>query len=275
MNEKKIEEIIALYGEQKFQKELENLCKKIEKTLNEFVKEHNSEDDYKIKDKVVSRIKSSHSLREKLKRKNYFSKDMKNKSAEKIFYELKNKLKDLIGFRINCYFKKDEKIVFYELKEYLINCGFEIHEDILKPEIGPEILKMYCSEERNSIKFEIQVKSLFHDVWGEVDHKIIYKARGYDSRLTFINQVIESLWRIIEGADNQLSCIFQSNVNEEKTKQELFYIITNDGMDDKILSKHYGNFFSLLSRTNKYMDYINEYIGFSLLNKEEKFKKRI
>lgn len=276
MNEKKIDEIINLYKNQDFQKNLENQCKEIENKLNDFVKNYNTdiEDNSKIKDKVISRIKSSQSLREKLKRKNYFSKDMENKETEIIFDELKNKLKDMIGFRINCYFKKDEQVVFNSLKTYLEELEFEINDDTIKPAIGPKILKMYCSKKGYSIKFEIQVKSLFHDVWGEVDHKIIYKARGFDSRLVFINQVIESLWGIIEGADNQLSCIFQSNVNEVKTKQELFYTITSGGMEDKILYKHYSNFFSLLERTSNYMEYINQYLGYSLLNKDDKFKKK-
>lgn len=276
MNEKKIDEIINLYENQDFQKNLENQCKEIENKLNDFVKKYNTdvEDNSKIKDRVISRIKSSQSLREKLKRKNYFSKDMENKKTEIIFDELKNKLKDMIGFRINCYFKNDEQEVFDSLKTYLEELEFEINDDPIEPLIGPRILKMYCSKKGYSIKFEIQVKSLFHDVWGEVDHKIIYKARRFDSRQDFIEQVIESLWRIIEGADNQLSYIFQSNVNEVKTKQELFYTITSGGMEDKILHKHYSNFFSLLKQTSDYMEYINQYIGYSLLNKKDNFKKK-
>jgi len=81
-------------------------------------------------------------------------------------------------------------------------------------------------KEKLDFNFEIQVKSLLHDVWGEVEHKIIYKAREYDSRLAFKKQLIESLWKIIEGTDEQLIKIFESRGDEQKTKKELFYIIT-------------------------------------------------
>ena len=66
---------------------------------------------------------------------------MENKETEIIFDELKNKLKDMIGFRINCYFKKDEQAVFNSLKTYLEENLAVKEKDSDIPETGMAVLK--------------------------------------------------------------------------------------------------------------------------------------
>lgn len=274
MDEQVINKIIDLYKKEEFQTKLEKQRNDIESELDNFVKRLSNEPNYnkKIKEKVVSRIKTSDSLCEKLKRKNYFSEEIVNSSPSEALNLLKSKIRDLIGFRINCYFKEDEKVIFNELKSYLINYGFKVHIDQDPQKNGHPIFKMHCSKEELDFNFEIQVKSLLHDVWGEVEHKIIYKARDYDSRLAFKKQLIESLWKILEGTDEQLIKVFESKGDEQKIKKELFYMITSKGKSNEILAQHYDNFFILTECASNFIESIDEYIGYYLLKKKNDFK---
>ena len=274
MDEQVINKIIDLYKEEEFQSKLGKQRNDIESELDNFVKRLSNEPNYnkKIKEKVFSRIKTSDSLCEKLKRKNYFSEEIVNSSPSEALNLLKSKIRDLIGFRINCYFKEDEKVIFNELKSYLINYGFKVHIDQDPQKNGHPIFKMHCSKEELDFNFEIQVKSLLHDVWGEVEHKIIYKARDYDSRLAFKKQLIESLWKILEGTDEQLIKVFESKGDEQKIKKELFYMITSKGKSNEILAQHYDNFFILTECASNFIESIDEYIGYYLLKKKNDFK---
>jgi Uncharacterized protein conserved in bacteria len=276
MDEQVINKIIDLYKKEEFQTKLEKQRNDIESELDNFIKRLSNEPNYnkKIKEKVVSRIKTSDSLSEKLKRKNYFSEEIVNSSPSEALNLLKSKIRDLIGFRINCYFKEDEKVIFKELESYLIDKSFQVDIDQDPQKNGHPIFKMHCSKEKLDFNFEIQVKSLLHDVWGEVEHKIIYKAREYDSRLAFKKQLIESLWKIIEGTDEQLIKIFESRGDEQKTKKELFYIITSKKKDDEKLAQHYDNFFMLTERVSGFIDDLDKYIGHYLLKDEINFKPK-
>ena len=51
-------------------------------------------------------------------------------------------------------------------------------------------------------------------------------------------QLIESLWKILEGTDEQLIKIFESKGDEQKIKKELFYIITSKKRDNEKLAQH-------------------------------------
>ena len=276
MDEQVINKIIDLYKEKEFQSKLEKQRNDIESELDNFIKELSNKANYnkKIKEKVVSRIKTSESLSEKLKRKNYFSEEIINSSPSEALNLLKSKIRDLIGFRINCYFKEDEKVIFEKLKSYLINKSFQVDVDQDPQKNGHPIFKMHCSKKKLDFNFEIQVKSLLHDVWGEVEHKIIYKAREYDSRLAFKKQLIESLWKILEGTDEQLIKIFESRGDEHKTKKELFYIITSKKKDDEKLAQHYDNFFMLTECVSGFIEDLDKYIGHYLLKDEINFKPK-
>ena len=147
MDEQVINKIIDLYKEEEFQSKLGKQRNDIESELDNFVKRLSNEPNYnkKIKEKVVSRIKTSDSLCEKLKRKNYFSEEIVKSSPSEAINLLKSKIKDLIGFRINCYFKEDEKAIFKELESYLIDKGFQVDVDQDPEKNGDPFFKMHCS----------------------------------------------------------------------------------------------------------------------------------
>ena len=105
-----INKIMNAFIDEKFQIELQNKRVEIEKILRDYIKELSRK---KVSKEVNSRIKSEESLREKLKRKDYINQwginNSDNKEIQQIICE---KLPDLIGFRMNCYFKEDEKNIF-------------------------------------------------------------------------------------------------------------------------------------------------------------------
>ena len=267
--------IIDSFQNEDLQSKLRNQRDDIECQLDEILESYNSDDGLKnkIKAKSVSRIKTSGSLFEKIKRQNYLSGRMEISNSDDAIDFLKKNLNDLIGFRVNCYFKIDEEIVFNRLVEDLRNNNFQVVIDRKPQKNGHEICKMHCFKPEYDFKFEIQVKSLLHEVWGEVEHRLIYKAREYDTSSDLQENIIKGLWKILEGTDEQLFQMSKKRVEKDKTKKELFYIITSEGKNDEILAKHYSNFFELTKNVHDFIDSLDDYLGYCLL-KQDSFKPK-
>ena len=189
----KIDKIVEVYSNKSFQKIIQQKLDEIESILNEFVQ---NESNFKISKKIVSRIKDKDSLREKLSRKNYIEDWQIDTSSDKnIQVSICKQLPDLIGFRINCYFKNEEKPIWQKLNGYLRekeNIEVEENPNIIQKN-GHKIYKTACKykEMSNIFSFEVQVKSMLHDIWGEVEHHIVYKKKSYDSRENLKTSIIE------------------------------------------------------------------------------------
>lgn len=202
---------------------------------------------------------------------------MKDKDESQIQGIICEKLPDLFGYRINCYFKEDEKIIFQELISFLKDKDVEVEENPnLKQKNGHEIHKISCKykEINNVFSFEVQVKSLMHDTWGEVEHSIIYKNKNYDSRQRLKKDIIEGIYTILEGADKQLQKIYTTKFNKKDIIFELFSILTTSDDNEEILGIHYSNFFELNIYIEGFTKLIEEFIGKTLLG-EEFIKKQI
>lgn len=272
----KVDNIMNAFMDKELQLELQSKRIEIEKILKDFIIKKLSEE--KVSKEVNSRIKSDESLREKLERKDYINQweinDGNSKGIQQIICE---KLPDLIGFRINCYFKEDEKNIFEKLKTYLQkNSYIEIEETPnIKQKNGHEIYKIACKykESDEKFSFEVQVKSLLNDVWGEVEHSTIYKSRVYDSREKLKKDMVEGLYHILDGADTQLNKLYSFSVGLKGIKQELFfyYAILELQNGKKILSEDYNNFFELIEYIKNGEGRVDQYIGKKLLN--EPYKK--
>ena len=269
----KIENLIEAFSDELFHKLINEKRIAIEEILTEFTASSYE----KISRSINSRIKNENSLREKLRRKNYI-KSWGIESEEKI--DLQNiiceKLPDLLGFRINCYFKSDEKTVFDKLKEFLRDKdNIEVEEEPnLVQKNGHNIYKIACKykELNNVFSFEIQIKSLLHDTWGEVEHSIVYKRKKFDSRSQLKEDIIDGLYSVLEGADKQLQKLYTSNSSKKEIERELFYIYTSN--NEVSNSIHYENFFSLSSFIINFETNIERFLGKKLL-KEEIMKIKI
>lgn len=263
----KIENLIEAFSDESFNKLINEKRIAIEEILTEFT----TSSDEKISRSINSRIKNENSLREKLGRKNYI-KSWGVESDEKT--DLQNiiceKLPDLLGFRINCYFKSDEETVFDKLKEFLRekdNIETEEEPNLVQKN-GHNIYKIACKykELNNIFSFEVQIKSLLHDTWGEVEHSIVYKRKEFDSRSQLKEDIIDGLYSVLEGADKQLQKLYTSNSSKKEIERELFYIYTSN--NETIHSIHYENFFSLSSFLEDFERNIEMFLGKKLLNEK-------
>ena len=266
--------ILQIYSDTEFKNIIQDHCNKIEKILDEFIC---NQINFKISKKIISRIKGEDSLREKLYRKKYIH------GLEEIYTD-KSKVQqficenipDLIGFRINCYFKEDEIQIFKNLLDFLKNKNFiEIESESEMNNTqknGHEIYKVACKykEMSNMFSFEVQVKSLIHDVWGEVEHQIIYKNKYYDSRDKLKKDVIEGIYIVLDGVDKQLNKLYSFKNSIKEIKRELFFEYTKQEIDCKydILGDHYMNFFEVISFLDGSQEHIDSYLGNKLLKSD-------
>lgn len=270
-------EIISAFSDSTFQEEIKRKRDEIEAILNEFISTQCSLPPLKAKisTKINSRIKTEESLKEKLKRKDYISVWETNEKSEKDIQKIIcEKLPDLIGFRINCYFKNDESHIFSKLIDYLgkkDSIDIEKHPNT-KQKNGHDIFKVACKykDSLDIFSFEVQVKSLLNDVWGEVEHSIIYKSKSYDSRENLKTDIIDGIYTILDGADKQLNKLYSFNISTKEIKRELFYKYSNEELKcyPTILRDHYNNFFKLISFIENNEESIDIYLGKKLLKED-------
>ena len=167
---------------------------------------------------ISTRVKSASSLKEKIIRHNYY---IKFKSPKDLF---KN-LSDLIGVRIECRFIEDEEHIFKFLKT-IFNCtdekGFSyssqnpnIFLDLrehqpLKQKNGFELYRIdgFILNEGEKFNFELQIKSMVNNFWGEIEHKIIYKNYNMILGDKFYKNILNSIKNNLCLIDNQLLTIF-------------------------------------------------------------------
>lgn len=183
---------------------------------------------------LQSRVKKEKSLSEKIIRKNYYT--VYQKDPVKFI----DSLPDLIGFRIVCFLKQDEKRIDQKLKKIfseIYNDEFNsLFEDDEKSQIiikfkekpdkqmnGHEIYKYECkwidkSTER-TINMEIQVKSLIHMFWGEMEHMLIYKNYDYLVDKDFYSSIMNHNYNLLENIDGQLLAI-SNHLDQGKREKE-------------------------------------------------------
>lgn len=269
--------LIELYKDIKFHDSLGLVRNNIEKEMNAFLKwlKERLKEEQRIFDNIESRIKSLDSFTEKIRRKNYIDqwivKGVKIHDQDMI---CKN-LPDLIGFRINCFFMKDEEIIYTLLKKYYDEKKFDTtivlnFEEDTKQQNGHIIYKL-TGVYNGTHNFEVQIKSLFHNVWGEVEHKTIYKGRHFDPNIESRKVITEEIFKVLDASDKQLLEMYKASQQERQLIQTLFYYQTHCSIKDKfktdILSKHYQHFFEIFKQDDDF-NKINNYVANKMLNVE-------
>lgn len=211
---------------------------------------------------IESRVKSESSFEEKLYRKNYI--DQWTVSDDKATNQnlIKSKLTDIIGVRINCYFAQyEEKMYswFENAKEDLKSQGLILNfEENTIQKNGHKIFKFSGGFEDTN--FEVQIKSVIHNVWGETEHKTVYKNLSYDGYIKEKKVVTETLFDILRASETQLYSLFSMEETEAQLIRSLFFCYTKDEVAKKcktnILAFHYSNYF----RAFQNLDVIKEYV---------------
>lgn len=185
---------------------------------------------------VHGRVKSAESLREKILRKGYY----KNYEDGEMIID---KLPDLIGVRVQCLLNQEEKNA-YELlqskKKSLDEAGFSNFQTVdgakmtlllqnqpEKQKNGHDIYRIegryYASEQTKPLYFEVQIKSMVHSFWGELEHSMFYKNYDYFISQKILTQSMDNILaeldlidKEMEGLQNSFSRNKVDRINEFK-----------------------------------------------------------
>ncbi len=185
---------------------------------------------------VHGRVKSAGSLQEKILRKGYY------KNYENGAMIIEN-LPDLIGVRIQCLLNQEEKIAYEMLQEKRISMeesGCSVYQTVNgvkmvlllqnqheKQKNGHDIYRIegryYEAEQSKPIHFEMQIKSMVHSFWGELEHSMFYKNYDYFISQKILTQSMDNILaeldlidKEMEGLQNHFSCNESDRVNEFK-----------------------------------------------------------
>ena len=188
---------------------------------------------------LESRVKSEQSFEEKIVRKGYIHRWHVFGSPSELQKEISANLSDLIGFRITCLFQRDEKYIYDKIYEVLPVVGSPEGEDskILLNKKGEDVIKqknghilykttgLFRSNKPDipAVRFEIQIKSIIHNVWGEVEHKTIYKGKQYDINPKHEELMTEQIYQILSASDLQLESLFENTHGESDLIKALFF----------------------------------------------------
>lgn len=249
-----------------FRKSLEVPRKEIQELLAKWVKSI-PQIDNRIDNvfDIQSRIKGIDTFKEKIHRKNYiFDWDVydEKEANQEIICQ---KLPDLIGIRINCYFAAYELFIYTELKSALENGKIEYVDNIIDEKTEQKnghIIYKLSGRFKEKYHFEVQIKAIVHNVWGEVEHKTIYKNPCYDGYIHKKKELSEALHEVLFASDSQLLSIFQMNESEDTLIRALFYLYTKNDIEDacrtRILANHYENYFNSFDNINTIKEFVSK-----------------
>lgn len=285
LNEKAIDNFIMHFQNDDFQKELKSVRDDLYSIFIEFIEFIKTNKLVKENQLIISapeaRVKGAKSLKEKIIRKKYYEEwtltedlqfdDCKNLSL--------NKLPDLIGLRINCYFFDDEKYISdlflsnESVIEYFSNKKISFKTDFL--ELPHETIYKFNGKFKRfttTYNFELQLKSLVHSMWGEVDHKTIYKEQQYDINRSLKKKMELGVFENLKTANTQLLDIYTNSHNESDLVKALFFEYTKDKISEtlkipNVQSKYYYFFFNVF-KTDYFFNLIRSYISSSVIHSE-------
>ncbi len=185
---------------------------------------------------INGRVKGTTSLPEKIIRKNYYS---KYKDAETFIGELP----DILGVRIICLLNSEEKNIYkklneifcyeYKYKQEFLSNNIESDNGLnalfIKKELQPQkqkngldIYRITCKwfdkDENEYVNVELQIKSLVHFFWGELEHMLFYKNYSYNIAGDFFQSQMNIIEEDLNIIDYQLTSLKDHLMKNEKAK---------------------------------------------------------
>ena len=263
-NFKKLEEA---YSNDEFNLKIQKKMLCLEKEISKFIEVIISNPNIHVSKNLEYRIKSRISFLEKVKRKSYDETWEIPNDTEEIEKVICKNLPDLIGFRIKCMFFEDELNIYNAIKKYyndqkfseLINLDFN---ENTKQKNGHKIYKV--SGNLEDFNFEIQIKCSLHDVWGEVEHKQIYKGMQYDPQIKEKKIITEAIFSVLESSDLQLKAIFEHKTSLQESINSLFFQYTfkqiSNDVNSDFLANHYLSFFEIF-KEKEYQEHIQIFLS--------------
>lgn len=212
------------------------------------------------------RVKSPKSLREKILRNKLYQ---KHETPEMI---LEN-LPDLIGVMIFCRFVHDENSIFKIIQEYFYKQdvdGWHYNPELKNMPIYLDLKTPQPQKQKNGfdiyridghyysygekINFELQIKSLVHSFWSDIEHEVIYKNNSYMLIDGFMKEMLYSIHNNLESIDRQIALI-HGQINSTT--------VTNKS-PDKILNEEYSKLILAKSINDIFIEKMRENIGFTI-----------
>lgn len=131
-----------------------------------------------------------------------------------------------------------------------------------KQKNGHKIYKV--SGNLEDFNFEIQIKCSLHDVWGEVEHKQIYKGMQYDPQIKEKKIITEAIFSVLESSDLQLKAIFEHKTSLQESINSLFFQYTfkqiSNDVNSVFLANHYLSFFEIF-KEKEYQKHIKIFLS--------------
>lgn len=172
---------------------------------------------------VYTRIKSSASLKEKLLRNKYY---LYYKNAA----EALENLSDLIGITVECQFIRNEAELYKKLLEHFDlsdksefmrsyrNDSIFLNLHATQPQVQKNGFTIYRIDgyylfNGNRINFELQIKSLVHRFWSEIEHEVVYKNPDFIVYDRFMKNMLGSVRDNLDVVDRQLEIIYNEISN--------------------------------------------------------------
>lgn len=263
-NFKKLEEA---YSNDEFNLKIQKKMLCLEKEISKFIEVIRSNPNIHVSKNLEYRIKSRISFLEKVKRKSYDETWEIPNDTEGIEKVICKNLPDLIGFRIKCMFFEDELNIYNAIKKYYNDQKFselitlDFNENT-KQKNGHKIYKV--SGNLEDFNFEIQIKCSLHDVWGEVEHKQIYKGMQYDPQIKEKKIITEAIFSVLESSDLQLKAIFEHKTSLQESINSLFFQYTFEQISNEansvFLANHYLSFFEIF-KEKEYQKHIQIFLS--------------
>lgn len=280
-NDENYRRLMEAFEDKDFQKKINQFRYDIELELKKFTEWLMSvlTPDQKVFYSPESRIKSKISFEEKIYRKDYINKWLVSDSKREVQNEILKNLPDLIGFRITCYFMDDEEIIYKKLQEYhnlhlLLDISLDFSEGTLQKN-GKRIYKV-SGKFKDTVSFELQIKAATHNVWGEVEHKTIYKGRQYSINPREKQTVTGEIFNILRASDQQLLALFKNKYTQDDLVCGLFAEQTRDKVKEiaktDYLASHYTSFYSIFLPELK--ESIQQYVSAGLSNNTIQYVKK-
>lgn len=176
-----------------------------------------------------SRIKNMDSLKEKLLRNRFYLDFHAGEDAI-------NHLSDLIGITAQCRFIRNEAELYQKLFSSFLNVGNDYYRSRTNPHIflnlrmpqpqlqrnGFTIYRIdgYYLKEDHKINFELQIKSLVHNFWSEIEHEVVYKNPDFVMYDQFNKAMLGAIRDNLDVVDRQLEIMYQE-ISTESNKAQI------------------------------------------------------
>lgn len=183
---------------------------------------------------LKTRIKSSDSLREKLIRNRFYL--TCNNAMDAL-----EQLTDTVGITIQCRFIRNEAEIYKFLFHHFIDDGNEFSQCKHNPDVYLNLRAPQPQTQRNGftiyrldgyyvfngerINFELQIKSLVHSFWSEIEHEVVYKNPDYVMNDTFNKNMLGAIRDNLDTVDRQLEIMY-NNISYQSQQAQI-------GMDEK------------------------------------------